>query len=581
MSKPDPDAKPDDLIRLSRERCRGTYRLEEKTVHPVMRLRDAELAPRREAFLDGIGGFAPELDRGALLPDKTRHCMLIADAKGFVVEAYTPVAHERDFQSSGIGLGGFWDERSAGTNGIAMAMRTGRVISVVGPDHFHACFHGFACTSAPLLDAQANIIGSVTLVGSTRRRAEELAWCERVLSMAAVRFQTRLFRNFHAGRMTARLFSKSADGTGHFESIAACDDRGTIVASLPLSLGSQTPVEHRNLQGRHLSDLPDLTINVRGPAQELPSRRVRTAPAPGRSLPTRKFPGEALARLAAQGGGMDLVVERARKLLSHRVPLLLCGEPASGKAELIKLLLDDMNLTSSIAIHLDGAALPSDTDLDDALSQTRFLSEYPIKHLPPLLVLLNVNRLAPELLRKLEAFLRQIEPSSDGVGDLPERPVLVFTADCSWADLSGDATPGEDLLFRIGQAILDLPPVRHRSLAAVLDTLLQTEHGPGVEIAPNAKAALMSYHWPGNLQEMRAILREALICGNGRRINLPDLPQRILTKAAPATPANKAQSLQEALDSTGWNVTRAARLLGKSRATVNRWILEQGLRRPE
>ena len=80
---------------------------------------------------------------------------------------------------------------------------------------------------------------------------------------------------------------------------------------------------------------------------------------------------------------------------------------------------------------------------------------------------------------------------------------------------------------------------------------------------------------------MRAVIREALVCGNGHRVNLPDLPQRILSKPTAPEKAGKSHALRDALDSTGWNVTRAARLLGKSRATVNRWIIKDGLRRPE
>jgi transcriptional regulator of acetoin/glycerol metabolism len=379
--------------------------------------------------------------------------------------------------------------------------------------------------------------------------------------------------------MTARLFSKGPGGTGHFESIAACDERGTIVASLPLSSGAPAPAEHRDLLGRHLSELRDLTITVRGPARALPARRVRLEVPSGAVLP-RKFPGESLARLAAQGAGMDLVVERARKLIAHRVPLLLCGEPAVGKAELVQHLLDDLELSSSMGIRIDCAASPPEGDLDEALTQARFMSEYPIEKVTPLVVLLNVNRLGDTQSRKLEAFLRWAEPTGGGAGDLAARPVLVCTADRGWRELCEQSELGESLLFRIGQSVLEVPPIRDRDLGAVLDVLVRVEFG-GVELSASAREALLAHDWPGNLREMRAVIREALICGNGSRVNLPDLPQRILAEPAAPEPGRKSHALRDALDSTGWNVSRAARVLGKSRATVNRWIIEEGLRRPE
>ncbi len=579
MGRSDAEAKLGDLIRLSRERCRGTYGLEEKTRHPVMRLQDSELSHRREEFLDAIGGFAPELDRGNLLPDKFRYCLLVSDAKGFVVEAYAPAGYERDFLTRGIGVGGLWDERSAGTNGIALAMRIGRVLSVVGAEHFHTCFRDVACTSAPLRDAQGNLIGSLTLVGSTTRRTAELEWCERVVGMASARFQTRLFRNFHSDCMTARLFSKKPGGVGHFESIAACDERGTVIASLPLSNGAPAPVEHRDLLGRHLSEFRDVTISVRGPAHPLPERRVRPEGTSGAAL-RRKFPGEALARLAAQGGGMALVVERARKLIAHRVPLLFCGEHAVGKAELVQLLLDDLELASPMGLRIDCAALPPESDLGETLTQARFLSEYPIEKATPLVVLLNVNRLGDSQRRKLEAFLRWVEPTGGAAGDLAARPVLVFTADRGWRELCEGSELGESLLFRIGQSVLEVPPIRDRDPGTVLDDLIRAEFG-GVEVSDSAREALLAHDWPGNLRELQAVIREALVCGNGHRINLPDLPQRILARPTAPGKTGTAQALRDALDSTGWNVSQTARLLGRSRATVNRWIIEEGLRRPE
>ncbi len=581
MAPPESETRLTQELRLSHQRCRTRADLHETTSHPVIRLQEAELADRRDRFLDRIGGFAPELDRGALLPDKHRFSLLVADAEGFVVEAYAPDGCSNDFQRCGIGAGALWDERVAGTNGIDMALRTGRIVSVVGRDHFHHCFRDFACTSAPLRDAQGDVIGSVTLVGAASRRREEIAWSEQILRIVSARFQTRLFRNFHTDRITARLFSADDGPAGHFESIAACDSRGYVVAHLPLSTAHAAPVEHRNLVGRHLADLRDLTITVRGAACKPPPRTIARGARIDAPAPPRKFPGTALARLAAQGGGMDLIVERARKLLSRRVPLLLCGEQATGKADLAARLIEDLRLVSPMDVRLDCARMPPQDEFDTTLAHMRLLCEHAIAGVRPSLVLMNVNRLGERERAQLEAIIHLLEPSSgSGVGAAP-RPTVIFTADRCWRALAADPALGDTLLYLMGQAVLDLPPLRERDLALVLDDLIADEFPDAVEISVPAREALLAHDWPGNLREMRAVIREALICGNGRVIHLPDLPQRLLAGAPATVRADRMTSLREALDSTGWNVTRAARLLGKSRATVNRWLAEQGLRRPE
>jgi len=212
MTKPLATLEVDELLRLSLDRCKVQYGLVPSASHPVLRLQQAEVTERRDRFLDMIGGFGPELDRASIIPDKGRYCLLITDSSGIVVEAYTPDADTSDLSRFGLVIGGVLNERVAGTNGIAMALQTQRVLTVKGSDHYFRCFGGFACISAPLHDAQNNLLGSMTLVGSGRRRPEEIAWVEQVLRVTGSRFQAQLFRKFHATRpVRCASFTKALD----------------------------------------------------------------------------------------------------------------------------------------------------------------------------------------------------------------------------------------------------------------------------------------------------------------------------------------------------------------------------------
>ncbi|WP_172431619.1 helix-turn-helix domain-containing protein [Mameliella alba] len=64
-------------------------------------------------------------------------------------------------------------------------------------------------------------------------------------------------------------------------------------------------------------------------------------------------------------------------------------------------------------------------------------------------------------------------------------------------------------------------------------------------------------------------------------INVTDLPDRIRNRPTTSKRELARHSLRDALNSADWNVTKAARLLGVSRATINRWIASEGLQRPE
>ncbi len=570
-----------ELIDSSRDRCAAANGLAQAASHPILRLQRAETTERRERFLELIGGFGPALDKAAVLPDKGRYCLLISDSERVVVEAYAPQGYEEEFDRFGIAVGSVWDERVAGTNGIDMALRNDRALTVHGPDHFLRCFHDFACSSSPLHDAQDNVIGTVTLVGSSRRRPEELAWCEQVLRVADNRFKAQLFRRFHSDRVTARLVSHDAERARRFETIVACDEDGTIRSSLPIWHDGAPPAAHRNLEGRHLSELRDVSVSLRGPAMVLPRRLVSISGAGRIAPPLRARAGAALARLAAHGGGMEVVVERARKLAAHRVPLLICGEPGVDKEGFARALREEVAPNSSASRTVDCARLACGRDLGDALDDLRFLSEYPIEKTPPVLVLLNADRLDGDGQRALKDFLTTFERDAQGAGEAALRPFMVFSAERGWRDLCESAVLDPSLLFLMGQAVLELPAVRDRDVARVLESVLRADFDDPPELSEAAREVLTRHDWPGNLREMSAVLREAAICGNGRRINLVDLPPRLLEDGPKPGGASRRQALIEALDSAGWNVTRAAALLGRSRATVNRWIEAEGLRRPQ
>lgn len=581
MTKPLATLEVSELLRSSLDRCKSQYGLAPSASHPVLRLLQAEVSERRDRFLDLIGGFGPELDRASIIPDKGRYCLLITDSDGIVVEAYTPDADTTDFSRSGIAIGGVWNERVAGTNGIAMALQTERVLTVQGSDHYFRCFGGFACTSAPLEDARNNLLGSITLVGSAQRSTEEVAWIEQVLRVTGSRFQAQLFRKFHAARITARLVSHGPDKLSRFESMVASDESGIIVSSVPLWRDGANPVAHRQLEGRHLSDLRDLTVTMRGPAMVLPRRLVSVSSRVPVPAPVRQRPGAALASFVGQGGGVDLIVERARKLIANRLPLLICGEHGTEKEAFARALLLDALPGQVLANVLDaGRGIPM-LDFTQTLDQVRFLSEYPTAKLPPVLVVLNADRLGPDLQIVLRDFLESLERGTEGAHRVAVRPLLIFSVGGDWQTMSDGNELDPALIYLMGQAIVDLPPVRERDVGKVIDSLLEGEFGSGVDLSEPARDSLQTYDWPGNLRELRAVLREAAICGNGKRINLVDLPPRLLKEPGASSDEDRRKVLLEALDSANWNVSRAAAVLGKSRATVNRWIATEGLRRPK
>jgi len=162
-----------------------------------------------------------------------------------------------------------------------------------------------------------------------------------------------------------------------------------------------------------------------------------------------------------------------------------------------------------------------------------------------------------------------------------------------------------DLYFRLRVLQLHLPPLRERGpdvlrLAHHFLGLHAKRYGKTVPVlSAGAERALTEYSWPGNVRELRNVLEQAVLMNLGDAIDAsqlalsPGLSERPQA-AAPAAPAAvdepcapaagtqtleelERRALLEALRQTGWNVSRAARMLGVSRDTLRYRIDKFGL----
>jgi transcriptional regulator of acetoin/glycerol metabolism len=159
----------------------------------------------------------------------------------------------------------------------------------------------------------------------------------------------------------------------------------------------------------------------------------------------------------------------------------------------------------------------------------------------------------------------------------------------------------DDLYYRLNGITLELPPLRERAdKERVIRDALAAETGNGrpAAIERDALQRLLAYPWPGNIRELRNVIRTALaICEGGvvRRIDLPREIREAETIAATVVPADlrgmmpkapaAANPLQVAeraallsvIEDCHGNMTRVAMQLGMSRNTLYRRIKRHGI----
>ena len=215
-----------------------------------------------------------------------------------------------------------------------------------------------------------------------------------------------------------------------------------------------------------------------------------------------------------------------------------------------------------------------------------------------------------KLLRVLET--RNLERVG-GTTTIPIDVRLIAATNRDLKAMAAEGTFREDLYYRLNVVNLQLPPLReHREdIPTLIDHYLKLaseDNGRKLTgIANDATAVLVSYDWPGNIRELRNCIERMVVLARGTTLTVSDIPHDIMeavaaqfepqqnaaaasssssqstasTQApAPMMPAtldihdNELAAIRQALERTDGNRTKAAELLGISRRTLQRKLLQ-------
>jgi two-component system response regulator HydG len=313
--------------------------------------------------------------------------------------------------------------------------------------------------------------------------------------------------------------------------------------------------------------------------------------------------------LIAESAAMRHALAQAERAAAGRSTVLLLGETGTGKEQVARLIhalsprraapfvalncgaLPEGLLESELFGHEKGAFTGADRRrigrFELADGGTFFLDE--IGELP-----------APAQV-KLLRVLQEHEISRVGGSESIQVDVRLVAA--THRDLPAEVRAGrfrEDLFFRIHVVPVRLPPLRERRediepLARLfLDRLARDLGRSQRSITAAALERLGGHAWPGNVRELENLVERLLVLGGEGPIQaeelvelLPDLgPAAPPARPSPAAgPAQNGMSLWEqergllvqALERSGQNQTRAARLLAISREQLRTRMKRHGL----
>ena len=158
---------------------------------------------------------------------------------------------------------------------------------------------------------------------------------------------------------------------------------------------------------------------------------------------------------------------------------------------------------------------------------------------------------------------------------------LVCATNQDLEQMVAEGTFRDDLYYRINVVTIHLPALRERKddiplLARhFLEKYSLQMNRPFRDISPEALDLMVRYPWPGNIRELANAIERALVVGKPPLVRPEDLPLSMSARdGRGAVPAGESLAevekahVQTILERTGWNISRAARILDIDRVTL-------------
>jgi PAS domain S-box-containing protein len=157
-------------------------------------------------------------------------------------------------------------------------------------------------------------------------------------------------------------------------------------------------------------------------------------------------------------------------------------------------------------------------------------------------------------------------------------------------EMAARGTFREDLFYRLAVVPIEMPPLRERrnDIPLLARHFLDKTAGrlgrSGMRFSDDAMSVLMNYAWPGNVRQLQNAIQFSLIKCRGAEVHPEHLPPEILAGTFVPTgvpripgkvgrrPKLTEETVARALEKTGGNKAKAARLLGVGRATLYNFI---------
>ena len=289
------------------------------------------------------------------------------------------------------------------------------------------------------------------------------------------------------------------------------------------------------------------------------------------------------------------LLDNVQQLARSTAPVLVLGESGTGK-ELIANAIHEISARKGSFMPINCAALPREIMESELFGHTAGSFTGATKEKMGLFEVCDrgtafldeIAEMPQELQSRLLRFLETGEVRRVGANrQIEVNTRIVAATNRERAALEKGDGFRTDLYYRLAHAVVTLPPLRRR--ADDIDLLIEhflaesnREEAKQVELSEAAYDRLAGYSWPGNIRQMRAVIRRIVILSRaGQRVEPEHLDlsddTQVATTLLEELEMAERRRVEEALQNARGSRTEAAKKLGMPRTTFINKLRRYGL----
>lgn len=309
---------------------------------------------------------------------------------------------------------------------------------------------------------------------------------------------------------------------------------------------------------------------------------------------------QAYSNIIGQSEAMQKVLGNVQKVAATDANVLILGENGTGKELIARAIHRSSKRKEEVFISVDLGAI-SESLFESELFGFKKGAFTDAKEDRPgrfeaankgSIFLDEIGNLSLNLQSKLLSVLQNRKVVRLGTNkEIPIDVRLICATNMPLYQMVNESKFRQDLLYRINTVEINLPALRERvddieSLAShFLDIYCKKYKLQKKRLSPAALKRLQKHHWPGNIRELQHAIERAVIMSESNVLEPQDffIAQQEEEKRDTLTTSNmnleetERMLIRKVIDKHGGNISRAAKELGLTRASLYRRIEKYGL----